>query len=208
MPRPSQLSNVGRMPNPAVRCSGILYWCLDQHKCIAGIWLVPINEIINGCIKWLVRRARPGWISGKVQMLGWSSEYSFPSSHSQLSAAVMHFFVRASSSTYATSVTPAWLAYAFAAAVALSRVHVGLHFPSDVVVGAGLGLFSSAVYELLLPVLYRLAPARALTLLAALSTPGLLLALAVRCAYLHACRSTDPPGWSMLARRGKYKERM
>ena len=73
-----------------------LYWCLDQHKCIAGIWLVPINEIANGCIKWLVGRARPGWVDPRVRMLAWSDEFSFPSSHAQLAAAVMHFFVAAS----------------------------------------------------------------------------------------------------------------
>ena len=36
-----------------------LYWALDQYKCVAGIWLVPISEVANGCIKWLTRRPRP-----------------------------------------------------------------------------------------------------------------------------------------------------
>ena len=28
-----------------------LYWCIDQHKCVAGIWLVPISEIANGIVR-------------------------------------------------------------------------------------------------------------------------------------------------------------
>ena len=188
--------------------SACLYWCLDQHKCIAGIWLVPINEIANGCIKWLVGRARPGWVDPRVRMLAWSDEFSFPSSHAQLAAAVMHFFVAASSHAQATSITPAWAAYAYAAAVALSRVHVGVHYPSDVLVGAGCGVATAALYERLLPRLHALAPGGALALLSALSVPLWLAAVAVLLAYRRArSQPPDPPLWRRNACRGKYAGR-
>ena len=45
-----------------------LYWCLDAHKCNAGIWLVPVSEIANGLIKWLFRRGRPGWVDSRVRI--------------------------------------------------------------------------------------------------------------------------------------------
>jgi len=187
----------------------ILYWCVDQHKCIAGIWLVPLNEIFNGCIKWLVRRARPGWVDSRVRLLAWSHEFSFPSSHSQLAGCIAHFFVAASQHPEATSVTPAWPAYALVAAVALSRVHVGLHYPSDVLVGAAAGVGSAAVYERMVPVLFRLAPASSLELLAALSPPLLLSVLAVVLSYRRAlaAASLDSPEWRRIACRGKYSQR-
>jgi len=30
----------------------LLYWMLDKYKCVYGIWLVPLSEIFNGCMKW------------------------------------------------------------------------------------------------------------------------------------------------------------
>ena len=186
-----------------------LYWCIDQHKCIAGIWLVPLNEISNGCVKWLVRRARPAWVDGRVKLLAWSDEFSFPSSHSQLTGAVMHFFVRASYHPEASSITPSWVAYAFVVAVALSRVHVGVHYPTDVVVGAASGILSAAVYEHYLHDLYALAPARSLGLLLILLTPTIVAALAVTLSYQQAVAAaeSDSSDWTRLACRGKYSKR-
>jgi hypothetical protein len=30
----------------------LLYWIFDKYKCVYGIWLVPVSEILNGCLKW------------------------------------------------------------------------------------------------------------------------------------------------------------
>ena len=84
-----------------------LYWCLDQHKCIAGIWLVPLAEISNGVVKWAFRRPRPSWVDPRIRLLSWSNEFSFPSSHSQLAFMLAHWFVTASKHPQATSSTPA-----------------------------------------------------------------------------------------------------
>jgi hypothetical protein len=142
-----------------------------------------------------------------VRALGFSSEFSFPSSHSQLAAAVGHWLVAASRHPQATSVTPATPAYVYVALVALSRVHVGVHYPTDVVVGALWGLLTASAYEKFLPVLFRLAPSSTAKLFGAVSVPGLLAAVAVARAYRRVCESsgTDPPDWAKLACRGKYK---
>ncbi|EOD36194.1 hypothetical protein EMIHUDRAFT_226803 [Emiliania huxleyi CCMP1516] len=123
-----------------------LYWCLDQHKCFCGIWLVPLSEMANGVVKWLTRRGRPAWVDERVVMHQWSSEFSFPSSHSQLAAAVMTWLVLSSAHAEAATSTPALPSAAYALLVAASRVHVGLHFPSDVAVGLLWGALSAAAY--------------------------------------------------------------
>lgn len=61
-----------------------LYWCLDKHKCVEGVWLIPISEIVNGALKWYYQVPRPGWVDPKIQLKAWSHEWSFPSSHSQI----------------------------------------------------------------------------------------------------------------------------
>ena len=187
-----------------------LYWCLDQHKCFAGIWLVPLSEIGNGCAKWLSLRGRPAWVDSRVKLLSWSSEYSFPSSHSQLSAAVMTWLVLSSEHLEAVTETQALPAAIYCALVAVSRVHEGLHFPSDVVVGSLSGLASAALYSLvLLPALPSFDAWPPVARLGLLSIPGLTAALLINAAHSRAERSRgrDPPEWQRNGCRGKYAAR-
>jgi undecaprenyl-diphosphatase len=58
------------------------------------------------------------------------SSLSFPSAHATTSFAAARAFSR---------VAPAPALYAAAAALALTRPYLGVHYPSDVVVGAVLG---------------------------------------------------------------------
>lgn len=88
------LIGCGEFLLPVFAC---LYWCLDQHKCISGIWLVPYNEIVNGLIKWLTQRPRPAWVDKRIDLRAWSHEFSFPSSHTQLACSLSLWFVLASS---------------------------------------------------------------------------------------------------------------
>ena len=186
-----------------------LYWCLDQHKCIAGIWLVPLAEISNGVVKWAFRRPRPSWVDPRIRLLSWSNEFSFPSSHSQLAFMLAHWFVTASKHPQATSSTPAVPSYAYAALVALSRVQVGLHYPSDVLVGSLWGLATTHAYNAVLPSLLASSPSSGSKLLMSLSIPGLLAAVVLLNAYrkVLASKGEDPPEWERNARKGKYKDR-
>ena len=132
---PSLVFNIvgaGEFMLPLFAC---LYWCLDQHKCIAGIWLVPYNEVLNGCVKWLTQRPRPPWVDQRIELRAWSHEFSFPSSHSQLASALALWFVLASHHPEALTVTPTMPMVVFACLTGVSRVVLGLHYPSDVAVG-------------------------------------------------------------------------
>lgn len=187
-----------------------LYWALDQYKCVAGIWLVPILEVVNGCVKWLTHRPRPSWEDERVQPHGWSSEYSFPSSHSQLAMALAVFFVLASSHEPAVSITPASIAVPIAILIGLSRVHVGLHYPSDVVFGWLLGGVIAAAYSCALP--WLLSEGSLLSWghrCVMLCVPGVVTAAALIMCFRFARRTLAPiPDlWRKNACRGKYGKR-
>jgi membrane-associated phospholipid phosphatase len=99
-------------------------------------WLIcaalgPIAIGFNYAVKLIVRRPRPV-LEGLPPLGGAPSSLSFPSAHATSSFAVATAMAR---------VEPLGaIAFALAFALALGRPYLGMHYPSDVVVGAVLGL--------------------------------------------------------------------
>lgn len=93
--------------------------------------LGPIAIALNYAIKLLVRRPRPV-LEGLPPLGGAPSSLSFPSAHATSSFAV---------ATAMTRVEPLGaLAFALAIALSLGRPYLGMHYPSDVLAGAVLGV--------------------------------------------------------------------
>ena len=87
----------------------------------------------NQAIKLVVRRHRPQ-VEGLPPLVDTMSRRSYPSAHATTAFAAA-----------ASLPLPAAPLYALAAAMALSRVYLGVHYPSDTLAGAALG---SAIAEL------------------------------------------------------------
>lgn len=92
---------------------------------------------VNQVIKLAVRRRRPN-LDDLPPLIDTTTQISYPSAHATTS------FAGARSLSAVVPAATALL-YAVAAAMALSRPYVGVHYPSDVVAGAALG---TAVAEL------------------------------------------------------------
>lgn len=99
-------------------------------------WLIcaalgPIAIGLNFVVKAIVKRPRPV-LEGLPPLGGAPSSLSFPSAHATSSFAV---------ATAMTRVEPAAaIAFILAAVLALGRPYLGMHYPSDVFVGAILGI--------------------------------------------------------------------
>jgi undecaprenyl-diphosphatase len=85
---------------------------------------------LNTAVKLVVRRRRPA-LDGLPPLVGTPTGLSFPSAHSTSSFAAADAFSR-------LGLPPAPL-YALAAALAFSRLYLGVHYPSDIAAGAVLG---------------------------------------------------------------------
>lgn len=85
-------------------------------------------------IKWTLNRERPYEKYPEIDPVYLAADPSFPSGHTASAFAL---------ATSATLIWPKWYvavpAYTWAGSVAYSRMHLGLHYPSDVIAGAVLG---------------------------------------------------------------------
>jgi membrane-associated phospholipid phosphatase len=105
----------------------------DGHR---EAWLIcaalaPIAIALNFVLKLIVKRPRPV-LAGLPPLGGAPSSLSFPSAHATSSFAV---------ATAMTRVEPLGaLAFLLAIALALGRPYLGMHYPSDVLIGAVLGV--------------------------------------------------------------------
>jgi undecaprenyl-diphosphatase len=113
---------------------GIVFALIDPDR--RGEWLAagflgPVSIGVNFLVKLIVRRRRPV-LEGLPALGGAPSSLSFPSAHTTSSFAC---------ATVMTQIEPAAaVLFALALAIGLCRPYLGMHYPSDVLGGALLGV--------------------------------------------------------------------
>lgn len=98
------------------------------------IILITLSDQLSSFfIKNLIARIRPCNVLTDARVLtGCSDSYSFPSSHAVNNFAVAVYF-------YLIYPNLKWVLFITASLIAISRVYVGRHYPSDIVGGAIIG---------------------------------------------------------------------
>lgn len=100
-----------------------------------------VNDLI---IKHLVNRVRPyDAIQGLVRLIGPESSTSFPSGHSSAAFSTTTGILLASHKKW--PVWPKLLIVFFACVIAFSRIYVGVHYPSDVIMGMVVAISCSLI---------------------------------------------------------------
>lgn len=130
----------------------LVYWCWNKRYGARLGVLLMASAYINWTLKSLFDQPRPS--ADRVEVLAEETSPGFPSGHSQNSVMVFGYLAALAGQPWA------WLvAGLIAIAVGLSRIYLGVHFPSDVLGGWFVGIVVLALYIWAEPeVEYRLRP--------------------------------------------------
>jgi membrane-associated phospholipid phosphatase len=117
-----------------------VYWALDTRLGFRLLLVLIGTDFLAVGFKQLLRQPRPYWI-GDVKALDQETSYGIPSSHASDSLAVWGYL--------AYRLKKGWL-YAVwimvTALIGLSRMYLGVHFPTDVLVGWLIGLAALVIF--------------------------------------------------------------
>ena len=131
-----QLSQEGNLLFPILLLVGYWAWSNWREARIAapalGI-LVILSDFVGAQLKLMIARARPCHVLTQINELhGCGGTFSMPSNHAVNSATAAAFLFTLYPST-------GWITWPLVVFIGISRVYVGAHYVSDVVVGWVLG---------------------------------------------------------------------
>ncbi|WP_026510928.1 phosphatase PAP2 family protein [Butyrivibrio sp. LC3010] len=140
----------------AIVIIGFLYWCYDKQFGIYIATNVITGVVFNGFIKNIALRLRPYIVHKEIVCYRPQDKsadiydvaaqgYSFPSAHSMNSTIIYGSLARYTKGRIFTI-----LAFLLPFLIGISRIVVGVHYPSDVMFGWGVG----AILVFLLPFIY------------------------------------------------------
>lgn len=143
------ITNIHKQPVFQIGLVLFLIFCFFKNKkavmrTIAAVVIVAgLSDLIAyRFIKKVVKKPRPhhvmSYTGAKMRLSYGPKSYSFPSNHAMTSFALAHTF---------RWYFPAfgWFFYLSAALIAYSRVYLGVHFPFDIIAGAGFGMGLAAI---------------------------------------------------------------
>ena len=111
-----------------------LYWCFSQTIAVRTVIMLLLANALNGFLKFTFQTPRPYWISEEVAAYSAESSFGLPSGHSLIPASVWGWL--------AVEVHRRWftvVALAIIFLIGASRIYLGVHFASDVLLGWLLG---------------------------------------------------------------------
>lgn len=134
------ISQIGTGAAGAILCvvaSG-LFWTDGRRRYVLALWVTYLGaQTTTWSLKFITKRVRPHFLEGIT-----AASPSFPSAHATVSMAVYGFLALAIAEAAGQGKPAVWtLATLLILAICFSRMLLSLHYFSDVVAGAAVGLF-------------------------------------------------------------------
>lgn len=133
---------------PGYALLALLLWQLDYSWSAAAVATLALGFLFElpayVLLKRVIQRPRPADAHAALSaFITPSDKFSFPSGHTAAA-----FMVALVMTAFVPALAP--LCYGLASAIGLSRVLLGVHFPSDIVAGAALGSLMAALALLII----------------------------------------------------------
>lgn len=117
-----------------------------KGKIAAGgviLLIIFCDQVSHNILKEIFERVRPcNELKNIITPAGCGGTYSFPSNHAFNNFAAATFF-------FLLYKNLKWILFTAASLVAISRVYLGLHYPSDIFTGAMLGILFGYLFSIL-----------------------------------------------------------
>lgn len=119
----------------------VLYWCVDSAIGARIGMMLLLSNWLNGLFKLIFHTPRPYWIDERVAAYSAETGFGMPSGHSMSAASLWGLMARLFKHRWFTvaAVVVIFL-------IGLSRIYLGMHFLSDVLVGWLLGALLLLAY--------------------------------------------------------------
>jgi membrane-associated phospholipid phosphatase len=111
-----------------------IYWSLDRKMGLRMAIFLPLVSSLNSILKQAIHAPRPYWVSTNIKAIHASNGFGMPSGHAQ--AATVWLLV----SSYLRRKWIWIIAILVTFLIGLSRSYLGVHFPSQVIVGWVIGI--------------------------------------------------------------------
>jgi len=114
----------------------IAYWCFNKREAIKMILIFLLSAMVNNFLKGVIMRDRPVGVEGVFSLREETATgSSMPSGHTQLATTFYYYLILKFRKKWVTIVGSVLIVL-----VALSRIYLGVHWPSDVLVGIVVGI--------------------------------------------------------------------
>ncbi len=123
----------------------LLFWCVDKGTGANLAYLLILSTYFNGLFKGLFCLPRPYWLDASLQK-AIEPSFGLPSGHAQNAVTVWGY------AAFRLKQTWGWvIAVALMALISLSRLYLGVHFPTDLAAGWLIGVALLVGYTTLQP---------------------------------------------------------
>jgi len=128
----------------AVAYWGWTRWAEAKWAAPSLALLIGLSDLLGGQMKLLLSRARPCQVLAHIhEMVGCGGSFSMPSNHAVNSSTAIAFLVTLHPSL-------GWILWPLMVLIGISRVYLGAHYVTDVLVGWAIGLALGAGVALIL----------------------------------------------------------